>query len=401
VSDVKTLGDLEDVAGRRILVRVDLNVPMKDGRVTDDSRLEAVKDTILELSDKGAKVILLAHFGRPKGQRNDAFSLRPVVPALAEVLGRDVGFAEDCVGEAAAEAVAGLPDGGVLVLENTRFHAGEEKNDPDFADALAANGDLYVNDAFSAAHRAHASTEGLAHRLPAYAGRAMEAEIAALTKALAHPERPVVAIIGGAKVSTKIELLENLVTKVDMIVIGGAMANTFLLAYDIDIGHSLAERDHVATVRRIMAAAERAGCAILLPRDAIAATKLEANVPTVHIAVDEGVDHDHMILDVGPLTVDLVKGELDHAKTVLWNGPLGAFETPPFHKATEAVARHVAERSRSAGLLSVAGGGDTLAALADAGAIEGFTYVSTAGGAFLEWLEGKELPAVKALKTAG
>lgn len=401
MTDVKTLDDLGDAAGQRALVRVDLNVPMKDGRVTDSARLKAVRDTILELADKGAKVILLAHFGRPKGERNDEFSLRPVVPALAQVLGRDVGFAEDCVGEAAAEAIAALPAGGILVLENTRFHKGEEKNDPAFADALAANGDLYVNDAFSAAHRAHASTEAIAHRLPAYAGRAMQAEIEALTKALARPERPVVAIVGGAKVSTKIELLENLATKVDMIVIGGAMANTFLLAYNIDVGHSLVERDHAETARRIMGAAERAGCAIFLPRDAVAATKIEPNVPTVHIGVDEGVDHDHMILDVGPRTVDLIKDELSHAKTLVWNGPLGAFETPPFDKATVAVARHAAERTKAGLLLSVAGGGDTLAALAHAGVVDDFTYVSTAGGAFLEWLEGKELPGVQALKAAG
>jgi phosphoglycerate kinase len=399
VTDVKTLDDLTDVAGKRVMVRVDLNVPMKDGEVTDTARLKAVKDTILELSDKKAKVILLAHFGRPKGERNADMSLRPVVPALADVLGRDVGFAEDCVGEPVAEAVEAMPEGGILVLENTRFHAGEEKNDGALADQLAANGDVYVNDAFSAAHRAHASTEGLAHRLPAYSGRAMQAEIEALTKALGHPERPVMAIIGGAKVSTKIDLLTNLVTKVDMLVIGGAMANTFLDGLGVDVGHSMVERDHADTARGIMTAAERAGCAVLLPRDALTAAKFEANAPHTHIGVDEGVDHDQMILDVGPRTVDAINGEMDHAKTLVWNGPLGAFEIPPFDQATVAVARHAAERTRQ-GLLSVAGGGDTLAALAHAGVADDLTYVSTAGGAFLEWLEGKELPGVQALKKA-
>lgn len=398
MTDVMTLDDLGDIRGKRALVRVDLNVPMHDGIVTDTARLRAVKDTILELSDKGAKVILLAHFGRPKGERNADMSLRPVVPALSEVLGRPVHFAGDCIGETAATAIASLGDGDIIVLENTRFHAGEEKNDAALADALATNGDIYVNDAFSAAHRAHASTEAIAHRLPAYSGRAMQAEIEALDKALGSPTRPVMAIIGGAKVSTKIDLLENLVTKVDMLVIGGAMANTFLHALGVDVGHSLVERDHAETARAIMNAAERAGCAVLLPRDAMVAATFEANAPHVHIGVDEGVDHDQMILDVGERTVDAINGEMDHAATLVWNGPLGAFEIPPFDAATVAVARHAAERTR-AGLLSVAGGGDTLSALSHAGVADSLTYVSTAGGAFLEWLEGKPLPGVQALKT--
>ncbi|WP_420393463.1 phosphoglycerate kinase [Acuticoccus sp.] len=399
MTTVRSLDDLGPVAGQRALVRVDLNVPMKDGAVSDRSRLEAVRPTVTELADGGAKVVLLAHFGRPKGERNADMSLAPVVPALAEVLGRDVAFADDCVGDAAADAVAALPDGGVLVLENTRFHAGEEANDAGFADALAVNGDLYVNDAFSAAHRAHASTEALAHRLPAYAGRAMQAELDALAKALSEPRRPVMAVVGGAKVSTKIALLENLVTKVDALVIGGAMANTFLHAMGIDVGHSLHEREMAVTARRIMTAAERAGCAITLPKDAIAAHKFEAEAPHVHIGVDEGVDHDMMILDIGGRTVHAINEAMDRAETLVWNGPLGAFELHPFDRGTVAVARHAAKRT-AAGMLSVAGGGDTVAALAHARVADDFTYLSNAGGAFLEWLEGKALPGVEALKQA-
>ncbi|WP_332461208.1 phosphoglycerate kinase [Acuticoccus mangrovi] len=399
MTGVKSLDQIGDVAGKRVMVRVDLNVPMQAGRVTDATRLLAVKPTILELADKGAKVILLAHFGRPKGKVVPEMSLKPVVPALADVLGREVAFAEDCTGEAAAAAVAALPAGGVLVLENTRFHAGEEKNDAAFADALAANGDLYVNDAFSAAHRAHGSTEALAHRLPAYAGRAMEAELAALQKALGTPKRPVMAIVGGAKVSTKIALLENLVAKVDALVVGGGMANTFLHALGIDVGRSLCEPDQADTARRIMTAAERAGCAIMLPHDALVAEKFEADAPHLHIGVDEGVDHDKMILDVGPNTIEAINGEMDHAATLVWNGPLGAFEIPPFDQGTVAAARHAAACTKK-GLLTVAGGGDTVAALAHAGVADEFTYLSTAGGAFLEWLEGKALPGVEALKSA-
>ena len=396
---IRGLDAIGDVKGKRVLVRVDLNVPMAGGKVSDASRIRAVAPTIVELADRGAKVALLAHFGRPKGERNAAMSLSQVTDALAEELGRKVAFADDCIGEPAAAALAALPDGGVLVLENTRFHKGEEKNDPAFVAALAENGDIYVNDAFSAAHRAHASTEGLAHRLPAFAGRAMEAELEALAKALSDPKRPVMAVVGGAKVSTKIALLENLVTKVDALVVGGGMANTFLHALGVDVGHSLCEADQADTARRIMTAAERAGCAIMLPKDALVAEKFEAGAEATHIGVDEGVDHDKMILDVGPNSVEAITGEMDRANTLVWNGPLGAFEIPPFDRGTVDTARHAAERTRQ-GMLTVAGGGDTVAALAHAGVADGFSYVSTAGGAFLEWLEGKPLPGVEALKQA-
>ena len=394
---VRGLDEIGEVRGKRVLVRVDLNVPMSEGRVSDTARLDAVRPTIDELAQKGAKVVLLAHFGRPKGKRDEAMSLRQVVDALAQVIGCDVAFATDCVGAEAERAVASLSDGGVLVLENTRFHAGEEANDAQFADALAANGDVYVNDAFSAAHRAHASTEGLAHRLPAYAGRAMEAELEALAKALTSPQRPVMAIVGGAKVSTKIALLENLVAKVDALVVGGGMANTFLHGLGVDVGHSLHEADQAATARAIMTAAERSGCAVMLPKDAMIAEKFEAGAQATHIGVDEGVDHDKMILDIGPRTVELVAGEMDRAATLVWNGPMGAFEIPPFDRGTVALARHAAECT-DRGLVSIAGGGDTVAALAHAGVADRFTYLSTAGGAFLEWLEGKTLPGVEALK---
>jgi len=396
---IKGLDAIGDVAGKRILVRVDLNVPMADGKVSDRARIHAVAPTITELSGKGARVALLAHFGRPKGERVAAMSLGQVVEAVAETLGKDVAFAEDCVGEPARAALEALPAGGILILENTRYHKGEEKNDPAFVTALAENGDLYVNDAFSAAHRAHASTEGLAHKLPAFAGRAMEAELTALEKALAAPRRPVMAVVGGAKVSTKIALLENLVTRVDALVVGGGMANTFLNALGIDVGHSLCEADQADTARRIMTAAERAGCAIMLPKDAMVAEKFEAGAEATHIGVDEGVDHDKMILDVGPRSVEAITGEMDRANTLVWNGPLGAFEIPPFDRGTIDTARHAALRTR-AGMLTVAGGGDTVAALAHAGVADAFSYVSTAGGAFLEWLEGKPLPGVEALKGA-
>ena len=394
---ISGLDDIGDVAGKRVLTRVDLNVPMADGKIGDRTRIHAVAPTITELSDKGAKVILLAHFGRPKGERNADMSLRPVADAMAQEIGRPVAFADDCVGEAATDAVATLENGAVLLLENTRFHKGEEKNDPAFAGALAQNGDIYVNDAFSAAHRAHGSTEGLAHLLPAFAGRSMESELAALQKALGEPRRPVMAVVGGAKVSTKIALLENLVSKVDALVVGGGMANTFLHALGIDVGHSLKEADQADTARRIMAAAEKTGCAIMLPHDAMVAEKFAAGAEATHIGTDEGVDHDKMILDVGPRTVDAINNEMDHCATLVWNGPLGAFEIPPFDKATVACARHAAARTR-AGMLSVAGGGDTVAALAHAGVSKDFSYLSTAGGAFLEWLEGKPLPGVEALK---
>ncbi|MEM8662619.1 MAG: phosphoglycerate kinase [Pseudomonadota bacterium] len=390
------LDQMDDVKGKRVLTRVDLNVPMENGKVGDRTRIEAVKDTITDLSDKGAKVVLLAHFGRPKGSVKPDMSLKAVVDAVSETIGRPVAFASDCVGEPAAAAIDALEDGGIVLLENTRFHAGEEKNDAAFADALAANGDIYVNDAFSAAHRAHASTEGLAHRLPAYAGRSMKRELTALEKALGSPERPVMAVVGGAKVSTKIALLEHLVTKVDALVVGGAMANTFLHALGVDVGRSLVERDMKDTALKIMTAAERARCTIMLPKDAIAAADLVTDAPTMHIGLDEPVDHALMILDLGGRSVHAINEEMDRVKTLIWNGPLGAFEVHPFERGTSAVARHAAKRT-AAGLVSVAGGGDTVAALAKAHVLGDFTYVSTAGGAFLEWMEGKPLPGVDAL----
>jgi len=389
--------DHVDLADRRVLVRVDLNVPVKDGKVTDLTRILAVVPTIGEIADKGGKVILLAHFGRPKGAPDPQFSLAQVRPALAAALDRPVDFAEDCIGPAAEAAVADMGSGDILLLENTRFHKGEEKNDPAFVAALARLGDVYVNDAFSAAHRAHASTEGLAHKLPAYAGRAMEKELAALEKALAHPERPLVAIVGGAKVSTKIALLENLVAKVDALVIGGAMANTFLLAQGMKVGKSLAEPDLAETARKILAAGEAARHAVVLPVDAVVARELAPGVPTETVPADK-VPANAMILDIGPKSLEAVTGWLDKAKTLVWNGPLGAFETPPFDRATIAAAKHAASLTRSGKLLSVAGGGDTVAALNAAGVSDAFSYVSTAGGAFLEWLEGKALPGVEALR---
>jgi phosphoglycerate kinase len=394
----KTLDDV-DVAGKRVLVRVDLNVPMEGGRVSDDTRLRAVAPTLTELAQKGARTILLAHFGRPKGRRDESQSLKVVVPALEKVLMQDVLFADDCVGEAAEAAVRRLAPGDVLLLENTRFHAGEEKNDPDFAKALAALGDLYVNDAFSAAHRAHASTEGVARLLPSYAGRAMQAELDALAKALSEPERPVVAVVGGAKVSTKLDLLGNLVSKVDMLVIGGGMANTFLAARGLDVGKSLCERDLLDTAREIEAKAEAAGCAIVLPADGRLAREFKAGAESRTAPVAE-VGPDEMILDVGPQAVAEVAAAFERARTLVWNGPFGAFEIEPFDEGTVAAARKAAELTQAGRLLSVAGGGDTVAALNHAGVADRFSYVSTAGGAFLEWLEGKELPGVAALAKA-
>lgn len=396
MSAFRTLDDIGDVRGKKILVRVDLNVPMEAGRVSDATRLKAVLPTIRELADKGAKVILLAHFGRPKGRRDPEHSLRPVTAALANLLGRPVAFADDCIGADAESAIAGLPEGAVLLLENTRYHPGEEKNDPEFTAALANLGEIYVNDAFSAAHRAHASTEGLAHRLPAYAGRSMQTELEALRRALGEPLHPVVAVIGGAKVSTKIDLLENLVKRVDALVIGGGMANTFLAAEGKPVGKSLHEPDLLDTARKIRAAADAAGCAIVLPVDAVVAAEFKANAPSRTVAVAE-VGPDDMILDVGRITVELAKDKLAGARTLVWNGPLGAFEVPPFERATVALAKAAADRTRSGELLSVAGGGDTVAALNVAGVTDEFSYVSTAGGAFLEWLEGKTLPGVEAL----
>ncbi|WP_186397561.1 phosphoglycerate kinase [Stappia sp. TSB10GB4] len=393
----KTLDDLGNLSGRRALVRVDLNVPMDGSRVTDTTRIDRVLPTIRELADKGARVVLLAHFGRPKGAVVPQMSLAPVAAALSDRLGRPVAFAADCIGAAAASVIDGLKDGDVALLENTRFHAGEEKNDGAFADALAALGDIYVNDAFSAAHRAHASTEGLARRLPAYAGRTMQAELEALASALTTPVRPVLAVVGGAKVSSKIDLLENLVKKVDLLVIGGGMANTFLAAKGVSVGKSLCEHDLADTARRIMDAAAAAGCEIVLPVDAVVAREFKAGAASETVAVD-AVPEDAMILDVGPASVANVAAKIDAAATLVWNGPLGAFEIEPFDIATVAAARHAAGRSSNGSLTSVAGGGDTVAALNHAGVADDFTYVSTAGGAFLEWLEGKVLPGVVALE---
>ncbi|MFL5322757.1 MAG: phosphoglycerate kinase [Microvirga sp.] len=392
---VRTL-DGADLKGKRVLVRVDLNVPMENGRVADRTRLERVIPTIQEIADKGGKVVLLSHFGRPKG-RDPKQSLKPIAAALSDVLGRPVAFAEDCIGEAAAKAVASMKEGDILLLENTRFNAGEEKNDSGFAKALATLGDVYVNDAFSAAHRAHASTEGLAHLLPAYAGRAMQGELDALAKGLEAPARPLVAVVGGAKVSTKIDLLENLVARVDALVIGGGMANTFLQAIDIGVGRSLAERDLGATARRIMDKARETNCAIILPVDAVVAGELKANAPHHTYGID-AIPSDGMILDIGAQSVDRVNAAINDAATLVWNGPLGAFEHVPFDQGTVAAARHAAARTRQGKLVSVAGGGDTVAALNHAGVAGEFTYVSTAGGAFLEWLEGKPLPGVEALR---
>ena len=391
----RTLDDA-DLKGRRVLLRLDLNVPMEDGRVTDATRIERALATIREIADKGGRAILLSHFGRPKG-RDPKASLKPIAAALSGQLGRPVAFAEDCIGEAAAQAVARLKDGDVLLLENTRFHAGEEKNDPAFVKELARLGDVYVNDAFSAAHRAHASTEGLAHVLPAYAGRAMQAELEALAKGLEAPARPLVAVVGGAKVSTKIDLLENLVGKVDALVIGGGMANTFLHAIDIGVGRSLAEKDLAGTVQRIMDRARETNCAIILPVDAVVATEFKANAPHHTYGID-AIPADGMILDLGSQSVERVNAAIDDAATLVWNGPLGAFEHVPFDQGTVAAARHAAARTQDGKLVSVAGGGDTVAALNHAAVADQFTYVSTAGGAFLEWLEGKPLPGVEALR---
>lgn len=393
----RTLNDLTDLKGKRVLVRVDLNVPMDDGRITDATRIERVVPTIEELSKKGAKVVLLAHFGRPKGERVPSMSLKPVAAALAEKLGRPVGFADDCVGDGTAATIDSLSDGDMLLLENTRFHAGEEKNDAELAKAMAALGDIYVNDAFSAAHRAHASTDGIARLLPAYAGRSMQAELDALEKGLEDPEKPVVAIVGGAKVSTKLDLLSNLVRKVDALVIGGGMANTFLAARGTDVGKSLCEHDLADTAKQIMIEAATAGCAIVLPVDAVVAREFKANAENETVAI-EAVPADAMILDVGAKSVETINQWIDRAKTLVWNGPLGAFEIAPFDKATVSAAKHAAERTKAGSLTSVAGGGDTVAALNKASASDDFTYVSTAGGAFLEWMEGKTLPGVAALR---
>ena len=388
--------DNADLAGKRALVRVDLNVPMEDGRVTDDTRLQATKPTIDRLRAGGAKVILLAHFDRPKGKVVPSMSLRPVVAPLAKVLGVPVAFAEDCVGAKAREAVSALRPGDVLLLENVRFHAGEEANDRAFADALAANGDLYVNDAFSAAHRAHASTEALAKRLPAYAGEQMRLELDALNAALGHPERPVLGIVGGSKVSTKLELLGHLVTKLDKLAIGGGMANTFLFAQGHDVGASYCEKELADTARDIIRLAGQNNCKLFLPIDIVVAERLAPGAPA-RVRDIGHVDEDERILDAGPETVERLCRAMDNSKTLIWNGPLGVFEMPPFDKGTVAAARHAARRATAGKLVAVAGGGDTVAALNAAGVSQDFTFVSTAGGAFLEWMEGKVLPGVAAL----
>ena len=392
----KTLDDMA-LAGKVVLVRVDVNVPMENGVVTDATRIEKIVPTVEDILARGGKPVLLAHYGRPKGKVVPEMSLGLVMDAMQAAFGaRKVVFAAECVGPVAAAAVAALRPGEVLLLENTRFHAGEEKNDPALARGMAALGDVFVNDAFSAAHRAHSSTEGLARLLPAAAGRLMEAELRALEAALGAPVRPVVAVVGGAKVSTKLELLGNLVTKVDHLVIGGGMANTFLVAQGVEVGKSLAERDMAATALEIVAKAKAAGCVIHLPLDAVVAWEFKAGAANKVVPVGE-CPADAMILDAGPATVAALSGVFASAKTLIWNGPLGAFEIEPFDAATNAAARQVAELTRAGGLISVAGGGDTVAALNKAGAADDFTFISTAGGAFLEWMEGKELPGVAAL----
>lgn len=391
----KTLDDL-DLSGKVVLTRVDINVPMEAGRVTDMTRIDKIKPTVDDIVAKGGKVVLLAHFDRPKGKVVPEMSLGHVVEALAGSLGRRVRFAPDCVGEVAAGAIARAEPGEVVLLENTRFHAGEEKNDPALAAQMAALGHVYVNDAFSAAHRAHASTEGLARRLPAAAGRLMEAELKALEAALGSPVRPVVAVVGGAKVSTKIELLANLVTKVDHLVIGGGMANTFLVAEGIEVGRSLAEREMAETAREIRHRAQGAGCKIHLPVDIVVAREFKAGAESQALDV-QACPPDAMILDAGPQTVAALERVFAEARTLIWNGPLGAFEITPFNAATDAAARAAARLTKAGKLISVAGGGDTVAALNAAGAAADFTFISTAGGAFLEWMEGKDLPGVTAL----
>ena len=386
-----------DVVGKRVLLRADLNVPVRDGKISDLTRIERLSPTIAELSGKGAKVVVCSHFDRPKGKRVPEMTLAPMAIALGQVLGRAVGFADDCIGPVAQQAVAAMANGDVLVLENTRYHAAEEKNDPAFAKELAVVADIFVNDAFSAAHRAHASTEGVAHCLPSYAGRLMQAELEALHLALGNPTRPVAAIVGGAKVSTKLELLGNLVGRVDMLVIGGAMANTFLAAQGMSVGKSLQEADMHATALDILAKAKAANCEIVLPTDAVVSTAFVPNPPTQIVPVAT-VPADTMILDVGPASVAALLARLPSIKTLVWNGPLGAFETPPFEAATMALAHAVAAATQAGDLRSVAGGGDTVSALRMAGAIDKLTYVSSAGGAFLEWLEGKTLPGVAALE---
>ena len=395
----RTLDDV-DPRGKRVLVRCDFNVPMKDGEVTDATRIERACETLEELARNGAKVVVLSHFGRPKGKPESSMSLKPIVKPLSDALGGiDVRFAPDCVGELAHAVVDALPDGGVALLENLRFHAGEEKGDAAFADQLASLGDLYVNDAFSVSHRAHASVTGLAERLPAYAGRLMQAELEALEAALGGAQRPAAAVIGGAKVSSKLDVLGHILDRVDVLIIGGGMANTFLNAQGTKVGKSLCEHDLAATAREILARAEAKNVAVVLPDDAVVATEFKAGAQTRTVPID-AVNGDEMILDVGPLSVEAIDRKIAGCRTLLWNGPLGAFEIEPFDRGTDAVAQTAARLTQEGKLKTVAGGGDTVAALAHAGALEQFSYVSTAGGAFLEWLEGKELPGVAALEQA-
>ncbi len=393
----RTLDQAGDLAGKRALVRVDFNVPMDGASITDDTRLRAALPTLHYLSKHGAKVVLLAHFDRPKGKRVPEMSLKPVVKPLSDLLEQEVFWADDCVGEGAAKVVDGLENGGVALLENLRYHAGEEKNDPAFADQLAALGDLYVDDAFSASHRAHASNEAIAHRLPAYAGLSMQRELEALEVALGHPERPVLGIVGGSKVSTKLDLLKNLVTKLDKLAIGGGMANTFLYAQGYEVGASYCEKDMAQTAREIVHLAGEHACKLFLPLDIVVAEKMGPGAPARTRGLGE-VDEHERILDAGPETVARLRRAMDNSRTLIWNGPLGVFEMPPFDKATVEAARHAAELCQAGKLIAVAGGGDTVSALHHAGVASAFTFVSTAGGAFLEWMEGKPLPGVEALK---
>jgi phosphoglycerate kinase len=396
----RTLDALGDVTGKVALVRVDFNVPMADGAVTDTTRIRVSARTILELADAGAKVLLLTHFGRPKGQRNSTMSTSIILDGVEDVLGREVMFIAEVEGPVAAQAIDILRPGDIGLMENTRFWPGEEENDPAFAQGIAANGDLYVNDAFSASHRAHATTEGLAHLLPAFAGRAMQAELEALDKALGNPEKPVAAVVGGAKISTKLGVLEHLVSKVQHLIIGGGMANTFLAARGVDVGKSLCEHDLAEKAEAIMDAADAAHCTVHLPYDVVVAKEFAANPPSMRTCNVHEVAADEMILDIGPQAVEALADVLKTCRTLVWNGPLGAFETPPFDEATVALAKTAAALTREGSLVSVAGGGDTVAALNHAGVAQEFTYISTAGGAFLEWMEGRELPGVAALSRA-
>ena len=396
----KTLDDLGDVNGKVALVRVDLNLPMQDGAVTDDTRIRAAMPTVLELADKGAKVLLLAHFGRPKGERISTQSLSMVVGAVQNVFGREVMFVPEMAGDIVKQSIGILRAGDIAVLENTRFWKGEEKNDPELVNAIAANADFYVNDAFSAAHRAHATTEGLAHVLPAYAGRSMQAELEALEKALGNPTRPVAAVVGGAKVSSKLDVLKHLVGQVDHLIIGGGMANTFLAARGVDVGKSLCEHDLTGTAEEIMEAADKANCTIHLPYEVVVSKEFAANPPSLRTCNVHEVAADEMILDVGPTAVEALADVLKTCRTLVWNGPMGAFETQPFDAATVALAKTAAALTREGVLTSVAGGGDTVAAMHHAGVANDFSYISTAGGAFLEWMEGRELPGVAALQRA-